>query len=136
MTFEPTPLATYRLQLNASFGFDHLDFVPNHMAVHFADNAWWLDVLEWGPRSPHAASFDIDWSAHLHRRRGRLLLPMAIPSGKARSSFVTTLPKPAFRRGITSIGFRSRLAATPGSCARQSRPRTSAHRPLEAGCSN
>jgi len=25
-----------------------LDFVPNHMGVGHADNAWWLDVLEWG----------------------------------------------------------------------------------------
>ena len=33
-----------------------LDFVPNHVGVHFADNPWWLDVLEWGPASPHAAS--------------------------------------------------------------------------------
>ena len=32
-----------------------LDFVPNHVGVHFADNPWWLDVLEWGPTSPHAA---------------------------------------------------------------------------------
>ncbi len=40
-----------------------LDFVPNHMGIHHADNPWWLDVLEWGPRSPHAASFDIDWQS-------------------------------------------------------------------------
>jgi (1->4)-alpha-D-glucan 1-alpha-D-glucosylmutase len=39
-----------------------LDFVPNHMAIHHADNAWWLDVLEWGPASGHAAAFDIDWT--------------------------------------------------------------------------
>ncbi len=38
-----------------------LDFVPNHVGVHFADNPWWLDVLEWGQASSHAASFDIDW---------------------------------------------------------------------------
>jgi (1->4)-alpha-D-glucan 1-alpha-D-glucosylmutase len=38
-----------------------LDFVPNHMAVHGSDNAWWLDVLEWGPRSPYAKFFDIEW---------------------------------------------------------------------------
>ena len=25
-----------------------LDFVPNHMGIGHADNAWWLDVLEWG----------------------------------------------------------------------------------------
>src|ERR1700681_826321 len=53
-----------------------LDFVPNHMGVNYADNAWWLDVLEWGPKSPHAASFDIDWKAHAFRRTGRLLLPI------------------------------------------------------------
>ncbi|MGH6717010.1 MAG: alpha-amylase family glycosyl hydrolase, partial [Bradyrhizobium sp.] len=34
-----------------------LDFVPNHVGVHFDDNPWWLDVLEWGKASPHAASF-------------------------------------------------------------------------------
>jgi len=144
-----TPVATYRLQLNASFGFDQaaaivpylealgishlyaspfmkaragsthgydvidhnalnpelggepafgrladalaradmgliLDFVPNHMAVQYADNVWWLDVLEWGPRSPHAAAFDIDWKAHAFRRTGRLLLPiLGRPYGEA-----------------------------------------------------
>jgi Maltooligosyl trehalose synthase len=29
-----------------------LDFVPNHMGVLYADNPWWLDVMEWGPKSP------------------------------------------------------------------------------------
>jgi (1->4)-alpha-D-glucan 1-alpha-D-glucosylmutase len=53
-----------------------LDFVPNHMGVHFADNAWWLDVLEWGPNSPHAASFDIDWDTLPFRPRPGLLLPI------------------------------------------------------------
>ncbi len=53
-----------------------LDFVPNHMAVGGADNAWWLDVLEWGPRSPHAASFDIDWGTLPYRREGGVLLPI------------------------------------------------------------
>jgi (1->4)-alpha-D-glucan 1-alpha-D-glucosylmutase len=32
-----------------------LDFVPNHVGVHFADNPWWLDVLQWGQASPHGA---------------------------------------------------------------------------------
>ena len=53
-----------------------LDFVPNHMGVHFADNPWWLDVLEWGPASPHAASFDIDWDTLPWRARGGVLLPI------------------------------------------------------------
>jgi (1->4)-alpha-D-glucan 1-alpha-D-glucosylmutase len=51
-----------------------LDFVPNHMAVHCADNAWWLDVLEWGPRSPYAKFFDIDWQMAMGPPR--LLLPI------------------------------------------------------------
>jgi (1->4)-alpha-D-glucan 1-alpha-D-glucosylmutase len=53
-----------------------LDFVPNHMGVHFADNPWWLDVLEWGPASPHAVSFDIDWDTLPWRARGGVLLPI------------------------------------------------------------
>jgi len=53
-----------------------LDFVPNHVGVHFADNPWWLDVLEWGPASPHAVSFDIDWDTLPYRARGGVLLPI------------------------------------------------------------
>src|SRR3954471_7089452 len=53
-----------------------LDFVPNHVGVHFADNPWWLDVLEWGPASPHAASFDIDWDILPFRSRPGVLLPI------------------------------------------------------------
>ena len=52
-----------------------LDFVPNHMGVGKADNAWWLDVLEWGPKSRYARSFDIDWDLLPHRRKPGLLLP-------------------------------------------------------------
>ncbi len=53
-----------------------LDFVPNHMGVHYADNAWWLDVLEWGPRSPYADYFDIDWALLAHRPSGGVLIPI------------------------------------------------------------
>ncbi|MGX7741335.1 malto-oligosyltrehalose synthase [Rhodopseudomonas parapalustris] len=61
-----------------------LDFVPNHVGVHYADNPWWLDVLEWGPASPHAASFDIDWDMLPFRARGGVLLPIIGSSyGKA-----------------------------------------------------
>lgn len=61
-----------------------LDFVPNHMGVHFADNPWWLDVLEWGRSSPFASSFDIDWDLLPFRARGGLLLPiLGMSYGKA-----------------------------------------------------
>jgi (1->4)-alpha-D-glucan 1-alpha-D-glucosylmutase len=53
-----------------------LDFVPNHMGVHYADNPWWLDVLEWGPKSAYAASFDIDWQTLPGRPRGGVLVPI------------------------------------------------------------
>jgi (1->4)-alpha-D-glucan 1-alpha-D-glucosylmutase len=51
-----------------------LDFVPNHAGIGGADNPWWLDVLEWGIGSPHAASFDIDW--HAPANPGRVLVPI------------------------------------------------------------
>ena len=53
-----------------------LDVVPNHMGVLEADNAWWLDVLEHGPASPHAATFDIEWAPAAPEMHGRLLLPV------------------------------------------------------------
>jgi (1->4)-alpha-D-glucan 1-alpha-D-glucosylmutase len=52
-----------------------LDIVPNHMGVGGADNAWWLDVLEWGRASAYAEFFDIDWDPPDPALRGRLLAP-------------------------------------------------------------
>ncbi len=44
-------------------GMGHiLDFVPNHVGIMGADNAWWMDVLENGKASRFAEFFDIDWS--------------------------------------------------------------------------
>src|ERR1700761_4114357 len=61
-----------------------LDFVPNHVGVHYADNPWWLDMLEWGPASPHAAAFDVDWEQLPSRKRGGVLLPiLGSPYGEA-----------------------------------------------------
>ncbi|CAN5252892.1 malto-oligosyltrehalose synthase [soil metagenome] len=52
-----------------------LDFVPNHMGVGGAENAWWADVLEWGEASAHASDFDIDWSPAERSLDGKVLLP-------------------------------------------------------------
>jgi (1->4)-alpha-D-glucan 1-alpha-D-glucosylmutase len=52
-----------------------LDIVPNHMGVGGADNAWWLDVLEWGRASIYADFFDIDWDPPDPTLRGRMLAP-------------------------------------------------------------
>ena len=53
-----------------------IDFVPNHMGVGGNDNAWWLDVLEWGQDSPFAAYFDVKWDAGRTDLKGRVLLPV------------------------------------------------------------
>jgi (1->4)-alpha-D-glucan 1-alpha-D-glucosylmutase len=53
-----------------------LDFVPNHMAADPAANPWWRDVLENGPSSTHARTFDIDWAPLKHAIQGRVLLPI------------------------------------------------------------
>jgi (1->4)-alpha-D-glucan 1-alpha-D-glucosylmutase len=61
-----------------------LDFVPNHTGVHYSDNAWWLDVLEWGPKSRYAKAFDIDWDMLAHRRNPGVLVPiLGVPYGEA-----------------------------------------------------
>lgn len=53
-----------------------IDIVPNHMGVLQADNAWWLDVLENGPASVHAETFDIDWNPPAPEMAGQVLLPV------------------------------------------------------------
>jgi (1->4)-alpha-D-glucan 1-alpha-D-glucosylmutase len=61
-----------------------LDFVPNHMGVGHSDNAMWLDVLEWGPRSRYAKCFDIDWKTLPYRADGGVLIPiLGRPYGEA-----------------------------------------------------
>jgi (1->4)-alpha-D-glucan 1-alpha-D-glucosylmutase len=52
-----------------------LDFVPNHMGIGQSDNAWWLDVLEYGEASPRADFFDIDWHPAKSELRGKVLAP-------------------------------------------------------------
>jgi len=53
-----------------------LDIVPNHVGVMGSDNAWWMDVLENGPSSAHAAFFDIDWQPPNPALAGKLLVPV------------------------------------------------------------
>ncbi len=60
-----------------------VDIVPNHMGVGGADNAWWLDVLEWGRASPYARFFDIDWDPPDPLLRDRVLSPfLGAPYGQ------------------------------------------------------
>lgn len=51
-----------------------LDFVPNHAGVG-PHNNYWQDVLAYGPHSPFAPYFDIDWNPIKPELQGRILLP-------------------------------------------------------------
>jgi (1->4)-alpha-D-glucan 1-alpha-D-glucosylmutase len=53
-----------------------LDFIPNHMGIGYADNGFWLDVLEWGALSPFAGFFDINWQPRQSNLKGKVLVPM------------------------------------------------------------
>jgi (1->4)-alpha-D-glucan 1-alpha-D-glucosylmutase len=52
-----------------------VDVVPNHMGIAGSRNAWWSDVLENGPASPHAAYFDVDWDPLKPELKNKVLLP-------------------------------------------------------------
>src|ERR1700704_5855336 len=91
-----------------------LDFVPNHVGVHFADNPWWLDVLEWGPASPHAVSFDIDWDILPYRARPGVLLPIIGSSyGQALETGEIELRYDAGEGSFSAWYFEHRLPIAP-----------------------
>ncbi|MCA9097509.1 MAG: hypothetical protein KDA36_03955, partial [Planctomycetaceae bacterium] len=61
-----------------------LDIVPNHMAASL-ENPYWRDVLTYGPSSPFASWFDIDWRMPDPNMWGRVLLPVL---GEPRSQVI------------------------------------------------
>ena len=117
-----------------------LDFVPNHMGVHYADNAWWLDVLEWGPKSPCALS---STSTGKRCRRGRSgVCSFRFSAGltarrwkTARSSFATTPREGSF----SAWYFEHQLPIGPNRYGeileKSSRRRALRRKPPAAGCS-
>jgi (1->4)-alpha-D-glucan 1-alpha-D-glucosylmutase len=52
-----------------------LDIVPNHMATG-SENPFWMHVLTYGPSSPYARWFDIDWRLPDPDMWGRVLVPI------------------------------------------------------------
>lgn len=91
-----------------------LDFVPNHMGVGRADNAWWLDVLEWGQKSPYASIFDISWEALPYRPHGGLLLPiLGKPYGEALEQGEIVLRFDADEGSLSFWYFEHRLPVRP-----------------------
>lgn len=91
-----------------------VDIVPNHMGVGGASNGWWNDVLEWGPASPYARYFDIDWHPPDPALDGKVLLPcLGAPYGDALAAGDITLGAdlPAGRFFIACPGRRLPVAA-------------------------
>ena len=90
-----------------------LDFVPNHMAVG-SGNAWWMDVLEWGQKSPHAASFDISWELLPYRHGGGVLLPvLGKPYGEALTGGEIVLKYDAAAGSFSAWYFNHRFPLNP-----------------------
>jgi len=52
-----------------------MDVVPNHMGIE-RGNALWADVLENGPSSLYAGTFDIDWEPIKAELKDKVLLPI------------------------------------------------------------
>ena len=85
-----------------------LDIVPNHMAVGARDNRWWLDVLEKGQASEHAAFFDIDWSPPDLALQGKVLAPfLGAPYAEALSSGEIVLEFEAATGRLTVVASRT-----------------------------
>jgi len=60
-----------------------LDWVPNHAGVG-PRNAYWQDVLAYGPNSPYARYFDVDWRPLKPELDGKVHLPfLGRPYGEA-----------------------------------------------------
>ncbi|HET9956068.1 MAG TPA: alpha-amylase family glycosyl hydrolase, partial [Polyangiaceae bacterium] len=58
-------------------GLEHMvDIVPNHMSVASEENRWWWDVLENGPYSAHAQTFDVEFDGPTERSKDKVLLPI------------------------------------------------------------
>jgi (1->4)-alpha-D-glucan 1-alpha-D-glucosylmutase len=125
--YDVTNHAEFNPELGGEAGFERLsaalrqhdlglilDFVPNHVGVHYADNPWWLDTLEWGPASPHAASFDIDWEQLPYRSRGGVLLPIIGSSyGQALESGEIELRYDAGEGSFSAWYYEHRLPIAP-----------------------
>jgi (1->4)-alpha-D-glucan 1-alpha-D-glucosylmutase len=85
--YDVTDHNTVRAELGGREGFEALreaavehglrlilDIVPNHSGVGPHNEAW-QDLLAYGPASPHAVTFDVDWKPLKPELHGKLLLP-------------------------------------------------------------
>ena len=79
-----------------------------------SDNAWWMDVLEWGQKSPRAASFDISWELLPYRHGGGVLLPvLGKPYGEALTGGEIALKYDAAEGSFSAWYFDHRFPINP-----------------------
>ena len=90
-----------------------LDWVPNHAGVGPRNEAW-QDVLAYGPYSPSARTFDVDWRPLKPELAGKVLLPfLGRPYGEALDGGEIAL---AFEDGrFYATYYESRYALSPAS---------------------
>ena len=93
-----------------------LDIVSNHMAVGGSGNAWWLDVLEWGRRSPYSQFFDIEWNSPDPLLEGQLLVPfLGSDYGEALQQGTIPLRLDAEQGALYAEHYEHRFPITPPS---------------------
>ncbi len=93
-----------------------LDIVSNHMAVGGGGNPWWLDVLEWGRRSPYAQFFDIEWNSPDPLLEGQLLVPfLGSDYGEALQQGTVTLQLDVENGALYAKHYDHRFPITPPS---------------------
>ncbi len=90
-----------------------LDFVPNHAGVG-PRNAYWQDILAYGPHSEDAPFFDIDWNPLKDELHNKILLPfLGKPYGEALEEGELTLSYDDGR--FYARYFENRFALSPAS---------------------
>jgi (1->4)-alpha-D-glucan 1-alpha-D-glucosylmutase len=95
-----------------------LDIVSNHMAVGGSDNPWWLDLLQWGRRSPYAKFFDIQWNSPDPLLKGQLLLPfLSTDYGTVLQNGDVSLHFDAHTGDFRLEHYQHHFPINPGTCA-------------------
>ncbi len=81
-----------------------LDFVPNHMGIGKADNAWWLDVLEAGPGRMPAADQICDLADAIDAYAdGKFYIAKALAEGALHSRGLEQAKRQAVRRSLSEL---------------------------------
>ena len=81
-------------------------------------------MLEWGQKSPRAASFDINWELLPHRQSGGVLLPvLGSPYGDALTGGEIELKYEPAEGSFSGLVFRSSISHQPATLQRHHQDR-------------